>query len=90
MPPMQPSGPNHAESAEASSGEVHRSVGVTICAVLGILFVVCFESYHAVFHSVTWRDWGHLVAATGTICFLLSAAWKGRWGIRTRSANKRR
>lgn len=85
MSTSQPSGPKRIEEAKTSSRQDHRSLVVTILAVFGIAFVVFFESYYAICHSVSWRDWGHLTAAAGTIYLLSSAAWNGRWGIRTTS-----
>ncbi|GAB5442965.1 MAG: hypothetical protein Fues2KO_33140 [Fuerstiella sp.] len=46
-----------------------RSVTVRILAVLGIVLVATFELGHALTYSIRWQDCGHLVAATGTMCF---------------------
>jgi thiosulfate reductase cytochrome b subunit len=59
-----------------------RSVAVRILAVFGIVFVVTYESYHAVTQSIQWRDWVHFVVAGGTMCFLIAACRNGHWRIR--------
>lgn len=65
----------------SDSTDGQRSVTVRILAVLGIVLVATFESDHALTYSIRWQDCGHLVAATGTMCYLFSACKNGQWSV---------
>lgn len=55
------------------------SVLVRVLASLGIVFVVAFETWHAMTSVITWRDSAHYVAAIGSIGFCARVIKTGSW-----------
>lgn len=57
------------------------SVTVRILAVLGIVLIATFELDHVLTYSIRWQDCTHLIAATGTMCYLFSACKNAQWSV---------